>query len=439
MFIAFRNPEEIQARLIEGFKECRYNKAVDSSEGKKWIHLGTVQGKLNETALKSLKINYWMSVILTLGLALLLQSVQEMRKTVQTGIQERKILVEPENSAKISEAVAKIFAPVPHPQDSTIQKTTPLIAAGEYNEKHPDQLEQIQPGVYELAKKKEIGEDSQASLEKLKKLDLHDQKYEEIALKALEDNAEEVVKYIATQYKVDDSETLDKVFNKAFLRDPALVQFFPIEATIEVMSSDYLRIKRIPTHLPNYKDLIFQIADSLPSFVAAALDLTNPLLKTVFLEKLKNNPGSRLALAVDQLMKRCQESEENSDLLAELAIESVKAFAPRVFQSILGMGPFGIVLTSHKRYKEIAIAAVKANPLWMEKINDQVQNKEGGIAIDANDYVEIAAECVLKGVKDPNLWYISEYRNVTKNRDLQKKVNDEVNRRVEEIQKWKKR
>lgn len=92
MKIFIKDPSEIR-NLTKEYEDYSV-KIKNKPYQKNWVKIAKVKGKLNSKALQNSKIKYWITVILTLGLAVLFDFAKEWKKEYRSGIRKKIVYVE---------------------------------------------------------------------------------------------------------------------------------------------------------------------------------------------------------------------------------------------------------------------------------------------------------------------------------------------------------
>lgn len=349
MHICLKNSSDVE-KQIQDFKDYSFSKPEKflsvKSGGKTWICFGTLNGELSEKALKTLKFRYLITAILTLGFALFSKQMQEIKKSIESGRQERKIFADSKSSEyqNIARIVTARFTPK------------------------------------NLKREREEKEAPLTFLDHLKNLKSDDPNLEAVAFQALEESPEETSIYLFEKSEVSKAR-LGEIIDKSS-KDSRFFPFIKKEKWLEL--SPFLSPHIIPyfTKHPDYREIALAIGKNKGSLrLINTLDPKTPLYKELIIKSL--NEESNAFRRVVKALK------EKPDLLGEIAIEA--------FQKNQG-ADFDLVILKdfpwdHPRFKELALLAVTRNPNSLVAITNRVIVSDK-LKIAAKDYEEIARKAL---------------------------------------------
>lgn len=393
MYFILRN-EQAAFHAIDDFKEVSYQKTPPTQvewKGRKWTSLGSIQGELNEGALKGIRKTYWIHLILTLGLALLFsKKVQEMKKTLETGFQSREILVEPSEVSPISVTFGKIFSPKGQAQQ---EKPKPVEGEGKQEREDVGVLPEHQADQEMLDKQKGEAEEEKKKLFS----EIREGLYRNPFGKAKENAKEALKKY---------PEEAGKIFDEDFLKTP-----FAAELALETASENHTFLKTldkevlkqlalekvdllnfIPVDLSSYEEIVIAIVKSW------RVDKVNNGLKPErWTEKIANE-----VIGESGMLKRLFDKESTIPpaLRKKVVLEELKRPLDPEKLSPLAWIPIG-----DPDFKEFAIAAVQANASVFNKVKTEYHQTRGlgSFQISQKDFAEIEAHAYIAELaKNPN-------------------------------------
>lgn len=382
MFVKLQsaNEEIIKSGLLNGYEKCSFEeietKSSVSRNGKTWVKLGTVSGKLNDRALIDLKIHYWMKVILTLGLALIFSPrTRETGKTLKTHSEDRQILVNPQSEKEISAIIRGIFSGASEKQGEPVRtsNSTPLVQTA------------VPPLSDQQGSVSAVPLQTPSQFEELKKAKVGEEEFKSKALEALARNSEEEVKYIFETSGADPALLADLAENAAKTK-PAFFKNLNKDTLTQLATQSPRLLNVIPNDTPNYLDIAKETATKKFSETVLTLDPDKTKdYKEIVLTPLKKSRD------LFQVFLTNKKDNLAPNLLFEISVEAVKVGRDPLAPLDVSLFP-----ANHPRFKEFAVIAVQSDENAFEELAPNLKGE---------DYIEVAARAVIAATA--NNWKIT--------------------------------
>lgn len=271
MFVVVRTSEQARQQLND-FKTCFFQEghhSIVKRNGKTWRNIGILSGPLNERALKVLSRNYWIKVIFTLGLSLVFsKEVKEMRATLKTGHQERKIYIEWQNAE-----YGTIFNIA---RQQNAQKKPPPSSFPVVEEQETKEI------------KEETAPPIKNSLQELKQLKFQDPNFIDTTLIALKEDPKQTISYLFCEREgsvEEKAHLFEKMASQLLEKDWVAIADQVVQLN-QGDKVDLVILKKIPENNAAFKAFALLIVKRHPHLMVA---VTEKVIKSNQLKIDKND------------------------------------------------------------------------------------------------------------------------------------------------------